>query len=433
MGNALSRRIAITILAVLILVYVGYQAFRSSSFSQIKTETAIYGTMWYSIEVDAFAVREEEILTGASEGTVSFNVEDGRRVASGGVLASVFSNENEARAYTALKSLDIKIEALSQLDAMKETYQLSPKLYEEKLKAQLIKLENNMVSGSLIDIPYLKQALLTFMNQKDVATGSATDYQEEIRRLKDEYNSLSEAVPSQMQKIYAPYAGYFISKTDGFETSIDFNNVLNTNADMIEAIDRNKAPENNNAIGRICKDHNWYIVFTVGKDDASEFEQLYKNSDSVYINFPYSAMDKVPAKVAAVNQSEKGAAIVLKCDYMNSRLANFRKEKIEIRLYNYEGVMVGINALDFADVQETVKDENGNESVITHENVQGVYIKNGAVLEFVQIIPKIVVNGYAVCKTVLSEKDVLYTSKTISLYDEVVVSGKDLYDGKRIE
>ena len=44
------------------------------------------------------------------------------------------------------------------------------------------------------------------------------------------------------------------------------------------------------------------------------------------------------------------------------------------------------------------------------------------------------VNGYAICKTELSseEQAALVTSSTIQLYDQVVVEGTDLYDGKVI-
>ena len=51
---------------------------------------------------------------------------------------------------------------------------------------------------------------------------------------------------------------------------------------------------------------------------------------------------------------------------------------------------------------------------------------------FVQIFSDITVNGYAICHTELTEEEqeLLVTDKTIQLYDEIVVEGTDLYDGK---
>ena len=68
------------------------------------------------------------------------------------------------------------------------------------------------------------------------------------------------------------------------------------------------------------------------------------------------------------------------------------------------------------------------------ENVRGVYVLYGGQLEFVQVFTDHSVNGYAICKTELSseEQAALVTSSTIQLYDQVVVEGTDLYDGKVI-
>ena len=78
--------------------------------------------------------------------------------------------------------------------------------------------------------------------------------------------------------------------------------------------------------------------------------------------------------------------------------------------------------------------EDGNTVTQVAENVRGVYVLYGGQLEFVQVFTDHSVNGYAICKTELSseEQAALVTSSTIQLYDQVVVEGTDLYDGKVI-
>ena len=51
-----------------------------------------------------------------------------------------------------------------------------------------------------------------------------------------------------------------------------------------------------------------------------------------------------------------------------------------------------------------------------------------------QIFSDATINGYAICKVSLSteEREQLVTSTTIQLYDEVIVEGTDLYDGKML-
>jgi len=86
------------------------------------------------------------------------------------------------------------------------------------------------------------------------------------------------------------------------------------------------------------------------------------------------------------------------------------------------------------DVTVTDTDTDGNVTEHVEQNVKGVYIKSGSRVRFVQVFSDATIDGYAVCKLNLSssEKEQLVTSRTIQLYDEVIVEGTDLYDGKML-
>ena len=99
-----------------------------------------------------------------------------------------------------------------------------------------------------------------------------------------------------------------------------------------------------------------------------------------------------------------------------------------------KGVLVPEDAIHFADVVAHETDAEGNEVDVTYENVRGVYVKSGSRIRFVQIFSDATINGYAICKVSLSteEREQLVTGTTIQLYDEVIVEGTDLYDGKML-
>ena len=146
-------------------------------------------------------------------------------------------------------------------------------------------------------------------------------------------------------------------------------------------------------------------------------------------------MTKVPAEILGINRTslESDAAVVLSCDYMNEALAALRFDEIEIELYSYSGVLVDLHSIHFANVEETIEKEDGTVETKLHEHVQGVYVVDGATMKFVQIFPQETINGYIVCRTDLRDGDLLYTSRTIELYDEVITGGGTLYDGKLLE
>ena len=71
---------------------------------------------------------------------------------------------------------------------------------------------------------------------------------------------------------------------------------------------------------------------------------------------------------------------------------------------------------------------NDNETEKT-ERVQGVYVIYGNKLVFEEINIIYSEKDFVICDTSL---DGLKTGSTIKLYDEVVVQGKELYDGKAV-
>ena len=101
-------------------------------------------------------------------------------------------------------------------------------------------------------------------------------------------------------------------------------------------------------------------------------------------------------------------------------------KEIELRNIPSKGNFVFRKSNDFT--------TDGNVTEHVEQNVKGVYIKSGSRVRFVQVFSDATIDGYAVCKLNLSssEKEQLVTSRTIQLYDEVIVEGTDLYDGKML-
>ena len=140
-------------------------------------------------------------------------------------------------------------------------------------------------------------------------------------------------------------------------------------------------------------------------DDSSMAK--FEGVENVTLDIPYASTATIPARVVAKNRDAGSGktAVIFECTYMDADLATVRSENVQVNVRTYSGVL---------------------------ENVKGVYVVYGGRLEFVQVFSEKDVNGYAVCKLELSEDEQknLVTDHTIRLYDQVVVGGVDLYDGK---
>ena len=430
------QRILLSLLGILILVYIGYQIFRGTTYSNVKTETAIYGTLWNTVSVKAAAVRDETLLqpTGTNGGVISYIAPDGSHVPAGGAVATIYSSEREAKNALRIAQLEREIEEMQALDALKDTLTLTPQKYDEKITEELISFERLLLDRNYSAITEGKRALLSILNQKDIAIGKVSDYSGRISELEAERDRLKAAAPETYDTVYTQQAGYFISSADGYEDTFDYDQIEKITLDDLD-FDSIKPKKTYGAIGRICENAKWYLVFHADSDTATLLQMLAEEEEPVYLKVPFETLTKVPADVLCVNRTslESDAAVVLSCDYMNEALAALRFDEIEIELYSYSGVLVDLHSIHFANVEETIEKEDGSVETKLHEHVQGVYVVDGATMKFVQIFPQETINGYIVCRTDLRDGDLLYTSRTIELYDEVITGGGTLYDGKLLE
>ena len=80
MNSKKIRTIGAVILAVLVLLYVGYQVFQATHHA-FQTETAMYGQVSDVLQTEGFVIREETVIDETVSGVLSYRVADGTRVA----------------------------------------------------------------------------------------------------------------------------------------------------------------------------------------------------------------------------------------------------------------------------------------------------------------------------------------------------------------
>ena len=127
MNSKKIRTIGAVILAVLVLLYVGYQVFQATHHA-FQTETAMYGQVSDVLQTEGFVIREETVIDETVSGVLSYRVADGTRVAKGGVIADVFSTESDASAQREKERLEKEIESLEALAQPADYFVANPSL-----------------------------------------------------------------------------------------------------------------------------------------------------------------------------------------------------------------------------------------------------------------------------------------------------------------
>lgn len=432
MNSKKIRKIAALLLAALVLTYVGYQVMLSFR-KGVTTEAAMYASVSDTVQTNGFVIRNETVIEDSYQGVLNYQVADGVRVAQNGEIAQIFSNEEDAAAMNSMERIDQEIASLEAMSSPSDFYATNPSMVGTQIFNALTAVTSASMADDMAQFPALKANLQTALTRKQLTTGeeNVADYQARIQLLESEKAQLEASAQGNIGSISSPAAGYFISLIDGLERAVDINKVDSLTPEEITALLAMETGEGTGGkIGKICGDFNWYLAAVLSENEMIKLE----NIQSVHLEIPFAGAQRIPATIVAKNYSQatKETAVILECSYMDSDIALVRNEPVRIIVKTYSGVLVNENAIRFADVEYTTYDENDSAITQKKENVKGVYVEYGGKLEFVQIFTDKTINGYAICKLELNEEEqqLLVTDHTIQLYDQVVVEGTDLYDGK---
>ncbi len=432
MNSKRIQTVAALVLSLLVAVYVGYKLFLNDHRA-VLLETAQYGSVSDTVQVEAVALRQETILGTAPQGVLNYRVSDGERVARNGVVAQVFASEADAAAQNELERLDREIASLETLARPAEYFSADARAVNGQIGTAVDELLTRTTAGDYAQLTTLKEGLLTAMNRQQLLTGEvkAEDYQSRIASLQGERDALAARSREATGTVTSSVAGYFIRTVDGMENAYDLDRITTiTPGEVQSLLETEPAKYTGGAVGKVAGEFSWYLVCLIPQEELGRFDDVTE----ITAELPFATATKLPVTLLAKNPDKQGdrVALVFRCKAMNSDVAGIRQESVLLHLRTYEGVLVNEKAIRFADVTVYDEDAQGNETSRVEENVKGVYVQRGQSLQFVQVFTEKTVNGYAICKTELSDGELsrLVTDRTIQLYDRVVVEGTDLYDGK---
>ncbi len=432
MNSPLIRRLAAFCVAFLLLFYIGYQVY-NANYTSVKTEVAVYvqaddpGTAEI-VQATGTAVRKESVIQQQTNGVITYVVEDGGKVSKGGTVAELYATEQDAAAQKQIETLNLQISQLQKLSSPGSTYAVDQDSLTKQISQKLIALLQTSASGEYDSLDEPREDLLYVLNERQIVTNKVANFNDRIASLTQQRDALT-ANRQVLGTITAPSAGTFISEVDGYESVFDYSSILTITPEQYQEKLQTQVSPPADAVGKICGEFKWYFVCVVSAEDAMKFIE----GNAVSLSFPFATSGSVTAVVRAVNQEsiESQAAVVLECSTMNEELARLRTETCAVSVTEYSGIRVSQKAVHFAEVTRTVENEDGEETTETRE-VKGVYVMHGSEIVFRQIVPLYSTSTYVICDP-NPDPEELMTSETVQLYDEIVVEGTDLYDGKVVK
>lgn len=416
------------VIAVVVLagIYVGYQALQVL-FPPNTYETALLATVADTVDADGVLLFDEVYVPGG--GTLGYLAADGERVSAGAAVAEIYSSPEQAGLRQQLTSLNDQIELLQR--SQNTTATQLDSLKKERASA-LYDMMDALDSSAYDETAQGEENYILAQNKLWVITGEVSDFSAQIASL-TEQSAQVQAQLGEPTQITAPQTGCFIRSSATGRLNAGADDILALNTTDLQAY-LNSGPELalDGCAGKIVSGFAWRYV---GLCSAKEGEKLLGDNGkpltrSVKIKFPGQMETPLKASVSEVTIDEATglARFVITCEIINGDVLRLNRASAQIIVGETTGLRVPIEAIHYLK-------EDGTESETQGENyIPGVYVKYGNLARFCKIDPvdndhPLVTDGeYRIVMP--SSSDKTKTVSEVRLYDEIIVSGQNLYDGK---
>ncbi len=400
-------------LSVLLIWYILYHLF-SGSDNEVETTPAIVVTELNSVSLEAYIVRDETLVYASVEGGINYLFDDGDKVGSGAVIANVYSGEGAEEVSDRILAIDKKISILENSSVFENATKTDSKVIDDKINELFYLMRDRIENGDTEYAIYRKDELLTYLNKRQVLTQNISGFEDQIISLIREKETLSGQLINLEENITVTTPGYFYSQVDGYENVFSVSKLADMTLNSYnELVDSDPVDYSSVLVaGKIVNSDEWYILSEVVYDDLKKF-----NEGNVYeIKFPFNSDTAIKMSLERIvreNESEK-AVLVFKSNYMPVGFKYLRKQNIQIVEESYTGYKIPANAVRVVD------------------GTRGVYILSGNTVVFKEIDVLTENDGYFIVKEQPTYLEDEFYYKKLALYDNVITSGKNLYDGKII-
>ncbi len=396
--NTLAKAAIITV-ALSFLVNQLFSAF----YKPVTTDSAVFYTANNGFKITGVIIRNEILVENNNSGVLHFMIDDGERVAKNGVVANIYGNESASITLSQIESVQKKIDDINDILSYNDLDAANLDLINKRISDNLNSFVLATANGTFSDAQKNSDQLLFSINRRQAAMGETASFSSQLEALNSQLAKLNKNLTGVKGQINASQSGYFLSKTDGYETVLKSDNLSRYSPEYLDKISAEK--QNGNVIGKIVSDYEWYIAAKVSINESHNF----KAGDTLKIYTSVKSSPVLPVTVKQINTSNDSldAVIIFSCNEMNSELAAMRSGPMTVVSREYSGLKVPKKALRIVDGKK------------------GVYILKGMQAKFVPVNILYSTDSMMVCEKADADG-------SLRLYDQVIVKGRNLYDGKII-
>lgn len=401
------RRVKLVIAGLVAVFFLSYLISQlvSVSKAEIETQIAMSETVYKTINTKCFVVRDEKYIENTAKGTTISFAANAQRVAKGDTVSMIFKTDEDAKTYLRITEITEELEHYNTLAGQANIQAVDVYSLSSKIETKLSDYLDSIDKGDFKKASESINAFGNFITSKQISTGEVLNLTEKINALTNELQTL-QAKKTAYSEVKSDRAGYYLKGADGYENTIDFTKINElTTKDIENAINSKPQEVKGEVVGRTVGNFDWYILCSIDTEETIDL----KDDADIFINFPYSGVEKLKGKIYKIgDRTENKTLVIIKCNLMNDALADFRIEDIQLITEEYTGYKIK------------------NSAIRTVDGQTGVYVVSGNLIDFRKVHIAYNDGDYSIVDNPEGEWGY------IKLYDEVVTKGVEMYDNKLV-
>ncbi|MGM9610640.1 MAG: HlyD family efflux transporter periplasmic adaptor subunit [Candidatus Woodwardiibium sp.] len=409
----LFKQFGSAVAGLLVIAYIGLQlALNVGDF--VEVENAMQAYVEAQTDVTAYIFREESAIYASAGGVCAYIAEDGEKVSRGQDVAAVYSQAGDASVQERIRELNEKIDILEQSQGFTSAGSTELTRLDASISDGILDVIRSLEAGDPAAAQRGDTELLVLMNRRRSLYLPAGSFALQIARYEEEIRALEASLGGRGSFVQAPFGGYFYDSADGYEGIFTPEALEDLTIDGFLALTESEPAPHDGAVGRISPESRWYVAFTLDKRQAAALTEGKGSSAAYTVSFPYANDLRVSfTHYKTVTRTDSDVAVlVLTTNELPTGFSFLRSQPAKLLTETYTGIRIPVAALRVVDGKT------------------GVYTLDGNVVRFKETEVLYEDEGMYICEMPMLDGRPTVLKKQLSLYDAVVVSGRDLYEGK---
>lgn len=422
-NKTLGMKILLAVVTLGVLGYFAIQAVRY--FGDPLTTTLAYPyEVQMTTALSGYVVREETVLPDDTSGLLQLQRAEGERVSAGGVIAVAYADQATLDRQQEIQSLETQIEQLQYAADAALGAEVSLRL-DTQILQDIIDYRTALAADRLDQADDCGQSLRSLVLKRDYTYSDTTDFSAQVAELQSQLNQLRSQTGASTRRITAPQAGLYSAVVDGYETVLTPQALETLTPSQFSELEPDTSVSS--TVGKLILGDTWYYAAVMDQEEA----QLLQESGSLQLRFAKGIGQDLDVSLTRVSEPEDGQVVaVFRGNTYLSELTLLRRQSAEVIRETESGIRVPIEAVRL--VEETVTGEDGTETTVSRT---GVYCIVGLEARFKPVDVVYQNEEFALVRSSLEGADGMTTAQEeirLREGDEVIVTARDLYDGKII-